>query len=164
MARRRKKLLWAPFGVGTQALAASAAVSVDLMSLIRSAVPSVNNFNVVRIRGVFGIRPTAANNNSLFYDAGIVVVTQPAFDAGATPDPEADDVSWLWFGTPIWTPSFVKETAAGVFVSASSLWDLDTKAIRKVPQADSTISFAVKNRQAVTSEFNLEGRMLLDLK
>jgi len=163
-ARRQKKLLWAPFGVGSQSLAASAAVSVDLMALIRTAVPSVNNFNVVRIRGLFGVKPIAVTGSTQFYDAGIIVVSQPAFDAGATPDPESDDVSWMWFVNPIWGPINVRETAAGAFATSPILFEVDARAQRRVPQADSTIVFAIKNRQATAAQFNMEGRMLLDLR
>ena len=74
--RRAKKFLWAPFGTGLQVLAASAAVSVDLLSLIRTAVPSINNFTVVRIRGFESVRPTAISFAvPRIYDSGILVVT-----------------------------------------------------------------------------------------
>ena len=118
MARRTKKMLWAPFGAGNGVLAASAAVSVDLISLIRIAVPSVNNFTVVRTRGFCGAKPDSpVSANPLFYEVGMTVVTQPAFDAGASPDPENDDASYMYRETIIWSPHIVAEQSAGVFRS-----------------------------------------------
>lgn len=164
MARRRSKLLWAAFGTGTQALAASAAVSVDLLSLIRAAVPSINNFTVVRIRGFWFVSPTIANTNPLFYEAGMVVITQPAFDAGAAPDPENDDASYMWRETAIWNPFLMRETSAGAFTPGIQLYQIDVKAKRRVDQADNTLAFMVKNRQGVASLFGVEGMILLNLR
>ncbi len=164
MARRTRKMLWAPFGVGTQALGASAAVSVDLLSLIRAAVPSINNFTIVRIRGLWGVGPSAVTSSSLFYEAGMIVVTQPAFDAGASPDPENDDASYMWRNSAIWTALFVREFGAGSFVSTPVLMPFDVKAQRRVDQADNTLAFVVKNRQANVSSFQVEGMALLNLR
>jgi len=104
------------------------------------------------------------NTTNLFYEAGLVVVTQPAFDAGASPDPEDDDASYMWRETAIWLPYLIQETAAGVFVTSPQLYQIDVKAKRRVDQADNTLAFVVKNRQAVTSEFVFEGMALLDLR
>lgn len=165
MPRRRRKLLWAPFGTGTQALAASAAVSVDLMALIRIAVPSVNNFTVVRIRGWSFVRVAAlVRSDPTFYEAAITVVTQPAFDAGASPDPENDDASYMWRQTMIWSPHLVAEQSAGQFKIGAQLYEVDVKAKRRVDQADNTVVFVIKNRQAIASDFGIEGMMLLDLR
>ena len=162
--RRPKKYLWAPFGAGLQSLAASAAVSVDLLSLIRTSVPSINNFTVVRIRGLEFVRPTAVNSNPQIYDSGIVVVTQPAFDAGSTPDPENDDASWMYRNSPVWQTSLVQEVSAGSFATGAQIYLIDVKAKRRVDQADNTLVYAIKNRQAVTAQFGLEGMALLDLR
>ena len=164
MPRRRKKYLWAPFGVGIQAFAASAAVSVDLLSLIRTAVPSINNFTVVRIRGFYGVRRTAVGTSMNIYDVAILVVTQPAFDAGATPDLENDDASYMFRESPVWTPGNVKETAAGVFTTYHQMYMMDVKAKRRVDQADNTLVWVIKNRQALAADFVVEGMILLDLR
>jgi len=161
---RSRKMLWAPFGTGEQALAASAGVGVDLLSLIRAAVPSINNFTVVRIRGFCGAAPVSPAGVQLFYEMGILIVTQPAFDAGAFPDPEADDASWMWRETLIWTPMLVRETSSGVFNTAFQLLQIDGKAQRRVDQADNTMVFSIKNRQATASEFTIEGMALLNLR
>ena len=161
---RRKKFLWAPFGSAFQTLAASAAVSVDLLSLIRSAVPSINNFTIVRIRGQEAVRTTAAFTTGKVYETGIIVVTQPAFDAGATPDPENDDASWMYRNTPVWTPNLMQETSAGVFSSGFQIYQIDVKAKRRVDQADNTLVYAIKNRQATAGQFNIEGMALLDFR
>ena len=162
--RRVKKYLWAPFGAGVQTLAASAAVSVDLLSLIRASVLSINNFTIVRIRGFAFARPTAVNSLPLIYEAGIIVVTQPAFDSGNTPDPENDDASWMYRETYVWSPHNVAENAAGSFVTGIQLYQIDVRAKRRVDQADNTLAFAIKNRQATTSQFGIEGMALLDLR
>ncbi len=162
MARRRRKMLWAPFGIGLQTLAASAAVGVDLVSLIRIAVPSIANYTVVRILGSCGAAPTASPGSPKFFDAGIIVTSQAAFDAGAFPDPVADDVSWLWFGNIVWDSQLVREFAAGSFTESFSVLPIDAKSKRKVPQADNTVIFVIRNRQAVAADFFIEGRMLLD--
>ena len=162
--RRAKKFLWAPFGTGSVALAASAAVTVDLLSLIRIAVLSINNFTVVRIRGYEAVRPVSSLTNLAVYDSGILVVTQPAFDAGATPDPENDDASYMYRNSPLWSPHLVTERAAGTFVTGYQIYAVDVKAKRRVDQADNTLVYAIKNRQAVASEFNIEGMILLDLR
>ena len=164
MARRRKKYLWAPFGTGQQNLAASAAVSVDLLSLIRTAVPSVNNFTVVRIRGFEVVRPQVCNATLQIYDTGIIVVTQPAFDAGATPDSENDDASYMYRNSPVWTANLCQEIAAGTFSPGFQIYMIDVKAKRRVDQADNTLVYAIKNRQAVVAHFNIEGMALLDLR
>ena len=164
MARRTRKMLWAPFGVGTQTLAASAAVSVDMLSLIRTAVPSINNFTVVRIRGYSGARPTGAQSAALFYDTAMVVITQPAFDAGAAPDPENDDASYMYRDHIIWNPNMVSEIAAGIFAISNMLLQFDIKSMRRVDQADNTLVFVIKNRQAIASTFVLEGDALLNLR
>ena len=164
MLRRRKKYLWAPFGVGIQALAASAAVSVDLLSFIRTAVPSINNFTVVRIRGFYGVRRTAVGTSMNLYDVAIIVVTQPAFDAGASPDPENDDASYMFRESPVWTPGNVRETAVGTFTTFHQLYQIDAKAKRRVDQADNTLVWVIKNRQALAADFILEGMALLDLR
>ena len=164
MARRKKKYLWAPFGAGIQALAASVAVSVDLISLIRTVVPSINNYTIVRIRGFCGVRPTALDTITRFYEAGIVAVTQPAFDAGASPDPENDDASWMWRETLIWTVMNAASGAGGTFRNAQVLYQMDVKAKRRIDQADNTLVFVIKNRQAIASDFLIEGMALLDLR
>lgn len=162
--RRAKKYLWAPFGTGLQTLAASAAVSVDLLALIRTAVPLINNFTVVRIRGFEAVRPTACSGSLLLYDSGILVVTQPAFDAGATPDPENDDASYMYRNSPIWSANLCQETAAGTFSPGMNLYQIDVRAKRRVDQADNTLAYAIKNRTAIASQFNVEGMILLDLR
>ena len=162
--RKPRKLLWAPFGVGIQALAASAAVGVDLLSLIRISVPSINNFTVVRTRGFVGATPNTADTANRFYDIAMTVVTQPAFDAGAFPDPENDDASYMYRETIIWIPGNINEVAAGNFDQFMQLLMFDVKAKRKVPQADNTLVFVIKNRQAIVSSFSIEGMALLDLK
>ena len=162
--RRTRKMLWAPAGVGNQALAASVAVSVDILALIRTAVPSINNFTVVRIRGFCGARPSTVQVADTFYDVGIVVVTQPAFDAGASPDPENDDASYMYRETIICTPQLARETSAGVFTPGTQLLQIDVKAMRRVDQADNTFVFVIKNRQAVASAFQFEVMTLLNLR
>ena len=144
--RRPKKYLWAPFGTGAQTLAASAAVSVDLLSLIRIAVPSVNNFTVVRIRGFEAVRASGGFTSLWITDSGIIVVTQPAFDAGATPDPENDDASYMYRNSPLWSPNLMTETSAGVFSAGFQIYAIDVKAKRRVDQADNTLVYAIKNR------------------
>ena len=164
MAFRKRKMLWAPFGIGNQALAASAAVSVDMLSLIRISVPSINNFTVVRTRGFCGARPDAVSGDARFFDVAMTVITQPAFDAGAAPDPENDDASYMYRETIIWTPILTVENAAGAFVVSPQLLAFDVKAKRRVDQADNTLVFVIKNRQAVASTFLLEGMALLNFR
>ena len=143
---RARKMLWAPFGAGNQALVASAAVGVDMLSLIRTAVPSINNFTVVRIRGSTSVRPQSVATSTLFYESGIVITTQPAFDAGAFPDPENDDASYMYRETLLWTSLNVREVAAGTFVASPQIYMIDVKAKRRVDQADNTLVYAIKNR------------------
>ena len=163
--RKAKKFLWAPFGSAVQVLAASAAVGVDLLSLIRIAVPSINNFTIVRIRGFEAVRPTGGSFTvARIYDSGILVVTQPGFDAGAFPDPENDDASWMYRNSPIWTPNLVSETSSGVFSPGHQMYMVDVKAKRRSDQADNTLVYVIKNRQATASEFIVEGMALLDLR
>jgi len=161
---RQKKMLWAPFGTGTQALAASGASSADLLSLIRITIPSINNFTVVRMRGFCFAGPVSPSADPKFYEVATVVVTQPAFDAGASPDPENDDASYSWRETIVWTPLMTRETAAGVFNASPMMLQVDMKAKRRIDQADNTFVFVIKNRQATASEFSIEGMILLDLR
>jgi len=93
-----------------------------------------------------------------------VVVTQPAFDAGAFPDPEDDDASYMWKETFVWNPFLVRETSAGVFTAGAMILQMDVRAKRRVDQADNTMVFVMKNRQAVASEFGVEGMALLNLR
>ena len=164
MARRSRKMLWAPFGAGNVALAASAVVGVDMMSLIRTAVPSINNFTVVRIRGSGSVRSSSVTATSLFFEAGMVITTQPAFDAGAFPDPENDDASYMYRETMLWTPLLVREIAAGNFVPCPQIYMIDVKAKRRVDQADNTLVYILKNRQANAGVFTIEGMALLNLR
>ena len=164
MARRTKKYLWAPFGAGIQALAASGAVGVDLLSLIRTAIPSINNFTIVRIRGYGGVRRVATGAAAQIYEAAMIVVTQSAFDAGAFPDVENDDASYMYRETWVWTLQLTRETAVGTFVTSHQLYQIDVKAKRRVDQADNTLVFAIKNRQAIAADFIIEGMALLDLR
>ena len=143
--RKAKKYLWAPFGSGQQTLGVSAAVSVDLLSLIRVAVPSVNNFTVVRIRGFAAVRPAISQISLQLYDSGMIVVTQPAFDAGNTPDPENDDASWMYKETLMWSPGMVREVAIDSFQAVFQFYMIDVRAKRRVDQADNTLVYAIKN-------------------
>ena len=98
------------------------------------------------------------------YDSAIIVVTQPAFDAGATPDPENDDASYMYRNSLIWSFHLISETSSGVFTRGIQLYAIDVRAKRRVDQADSTLVYAIKNRQAVSSSFVIEGMALLDLR
>ena len=161
--RRRRKLTWALFGTGAVSLAASAAVAADLTTLILGQQPSLNNFTLVRVRALFGVRPISTTPTARFYDAGMTWVTDAAFSAGALPDPENDDVSWLWHSGVPWSPGNTAETSAGTFTTNFSMLEVDTKSMRRIDEQDQALVLVVKNRQATTSEFFLEGRALLRL-
>ena len=163
--RRRKKYFWTPYGTGTTSLAASGAVAVDLTSILYANYPSSRDFTLVRLRGLMGCRPASNFTNLNTYNIGIVVVTLQAFQASAgTPDPEDDEASWLYQKTVVWTPNLMAETAAGVFAAGYMMFEIDARAMRKLPAAEQRVVFRIKNRQAVTSEFFIEGVALLDLK
>jgi len=164
MARRRRKMLWAAFGTAQQTLGASAVVFADLLSIVRAAVPSINNFTIVRIRGFEGVRPNGVQTSPAFYESAIMVITQAAFDAAAGPDPENDDASYMYRNTLIWSPQLVRETAAGSFTTTPQMYMVDVKAKRRVDQADNTLVYVIKNRAAIASQFFMEGMALLDLR
>ena len=161
--RPRRKFLWMTFGTATVSLAASAVVAADLSSLVKGSMPSLSNFTLVRVRALWGVRPTATTTFQRYYDAGMLWVTEAAFQAGGVPDPENDDVSWLWRQTLAWHPGLIRETGAGVFTLYSMVAEIDNKAMRRVDELDQSLVFVVKNRQSVTSDFYVEGRALLKL-
>ena len=162
--RPRRPTFWQGFGSALVSLAASVAVAADLQTLVKAALPSLSDYTLVRVRALYGVRPTPVSTTARFYDVGMTYVTEAAFAGGALPDPEDDDVPWLWHTALPWVPQLVTETAAGTFINGFSIVEIDNRAMRKIMQTDQSLVLITKNRQAVASEFFIEGRALLRLK
>ena len=163
--RRRRKMIWAPFGAGTVTLSASAVSAVDLTSLILTAMPSLSDYTLVRVRGVAGVRPTTTPDGlTRFYEMAMMMANSREFSSGGFADPEQDDASYLWFTTVPHTPMMVQERGGSSFDNSPSIVEIDAKAKRKADELERRLLFIIKNRQAVASDFFIEGRALLDLK
>jgi len=155
--------LWGGFGSAKVTLAASVAVAVDLTAPLLIAVPSLNNYTLVRVRALCGVQ-NIATNNATFYNLAMTVGNRRAFAAGGFADPEDDDASWLWQQSVTWSPFNIREIAAGTFNEQFQMVEIDTKAKRRFDETEKRLLFVIKNRQAIASEFFIEGQYLLELR
>ena len=139
----RRPTVWgrSPADAGSTALAASTAV-ID-----SSAVPVGAGETIVRVRGqiVVGSDQLAASE-SWAGAVGMAIVTDQAFaiGVGSVPTPYTDQDSQLWFMHQYYGGRFNFLDATGTEGQGASVFQFDSKAMRKFPLG-STLAVVVEN-------------------
>ena len=157
MPRSRPQTMWGAFGSGQINLAASGVAAQNLTGLLKTVLPSLTNFTIVRIHANLSFRVNSGSASLRVFDFGLTVISQPAFDAGSTaiPDPELDDVDWMF------RQSYIPEHNADDFEWTNVA--IDNKSQRRLNSADQLLVASFKNRQAVPLTLSLQGNLLVRL-
>ena len=145
---------WGRFATPFVSIAVASRARVELTSLIKVAMPSVNNFTVQRIVGTM----TLLNSSLVAFGSCTLGIMQNTNRVTVTDvsQPDADDASWMyWWGGMVPTQGL----APG--------WlqlNVDNRSQRKLPELEQVLNLVVENTGTTTLNFACHGRILLGLK
>jgi len=126
-----------------------------------AALGILGDFTVRRIRGRISMFTREAADTigyDVMYYGVMIVSTDAALTAGAVPDPETDSSSWMLWDTVL-IPRLVVNSP---LVNVEQL--LETKAMRKVNENNSTVILAIKadlGNDSLGVGFTFAGRLLV---
>ena len=163
--RVRPQYIWGHFGTGEVTLAASGKAAVNMSGVLKTALPSLTAWTLERLIFQLHGRDNGTVTESLrLANFGITILAESAFDAGVTamPDPENDDVSWLFWYTQVLEVER-NERAAGDFRQVWNAFEFDIHSRRRVPTPDQLLVGIWKNRSAIAAVVSLQGQFLARL-
>ena len=123
---------------------------------------------VVRIRGELYVgQPPDTVARQLIWYVGMVVVSEDAMSAaGASlPDPEFDDADWMYYRSGFYRTGIYEDSAGALReVDPGRYLEVDSKAMRKLPEDNRTLAYVFKNdassddtiRQAISARILLK--------
>ncbi len=139
--------------------------NVLVESLTGAQVALIAPFTIVRVRGLISIKSDQVVASEFPFGAlGLAVVSEQARAAGAAslPGPVSQQDSELWH---VWLPlsaSFIFSTAAGFDSAGGRVFEIDSKAMRKVEEGEALVTM-VENETAAGFDVDPNFRILVKM-
>jgi len=145
----RRTRQWGRFQTDTIVVAGGGAARVEITSLLRARMPSLNNFTIQRVVGTLDLFP---GNNPIEPIICGMIKTTVNVTLAEVPIPDADDSSWLW-----WWGGLIPGLADRPNWRSVAF---DNRSARRFPELESKLDFVLENNGASAFTFAINGRIL----
>ncbi len=139
----RRKTQWV--GPADQANVTVAAGGASILNSFDPQAQGLQSPTIVRTRGSFSFQPAAFSADVAIHGAyGIGVVSDQSFNAGVASMPEPfSDADWDgWFVWRSFTMAFEFQDATGTQFPVNIMYEIDSKAMRKVGPNETVVAIA----------------------
>ena len=127
-----------------------------VVEVVDQTIDDVPSGTIVRTIGSLTLRALTAAQ-SVFFRAGLIIVTDDALQAGAVPDPWVDPASWMWEHADMLR---VSNSDSG---SQYMRLAIDVKVQRRLPQIENSLAMVFDNSSfsGASFEFFLNLKVLV---